>query len=68
MVFIPRRSVVSGLQMNNFLEIEGTKSLEKSQREAKQYLDKITLLQGELNIEEQNLRVLLKIHGPKILT
>jgi hypothetical protein len=53
--------------MNNFLEIEGTKSLEKSQREAKQYLDKITLLQGELNIEEQNLRVLLKIHGPKIL-
>ena len=55
------------LQVNNSLEIDGAKSLEKSQREAKQYLDKITLLQGKINIEEQNLRVLLKIHGSKIL-
>jgi hypothetical protein len=54
-------------QVNNFLEIDGSKSLEKSQRAAKQYLSKITILQGKLNIEEQNLRVLLKIHGSKIL-
>jgi hypothetical protein len=58
---------MSRLQMDNFLEIEGAKRLEKSQREAKQYLNKITLLQGKLNVEEQNLRVLLKIHGPTIL-
>ena len=67
LVFTAGGGIMNRLQMNNFLAIEGSKSLEKSQREAKQYLNKITLLQGKLNIEEQNLRVLLKIHGSKIL-
>ena len=58
---------MSSLQMNNFFEINESKRLEKSQREAKQYLNKITILQQKLDIEEQNLRFLIKIHGPKIL-
>ncbi|HXH55379.1 MAG TPA: hypothetical protein VNK03_06545 [Gammaproteobacteria bacterium] len=56
------------LQINNFSEMDGSKSLEKPQREAKEYLNKITLLQGQLNREEQNLRILLKAHGPQVLT
>ena len=47
---------MSSLQMNNFFEINESKRLEKSQREAKQYLNKITILQQKLDIEEQNLR------------
>ncbi len=59
--------MINRLQMNNFLEPQESKILEGPQREAKKYLDKITILQEKLNIEEKNLKALLKTYGLGIL-
>lgn len=42
-------------------------ALSAPQKEARQCLNKITLLQAKLNIAEKNLRDLLKVHGLQVL-
>ena len=53
--------------MNNFSEIEMFECLEGPRGEAEKYLNRITLLQEKLNMEEKNLMALVEVHGVEVL-
>ena len=49
-------------------QVQRSKVLVEGYKQAKKCLNKITLLQEKLNMEEGNLRGLLKVYGLKVLS